>query len=113
MRLATGIRCVEGIDLLTLEGEIDFGTSEHFGDALQTLVLDRAGEVLVDLRRVGFMDSTGVHHLVAARRRLGLQGRQLAVVCAPGPVHDVFETVGLIEELDVHLTRAGAEGALS
>lgn len=113
MRLWTGIRSVDAIDLLTVEGEVDFGTSDAFGNALETLVLDRAGEVLIDLRRVGFMDSTGIHHLVATRRRLQSQGRQLAVVCAPGPVHDVLETVGLIDELDVHLTRSEAERSLS
>jgi anti-sigma B factor antagonist len=113
MRLAAAIRSVDAIDILALEGEIDFGTSDRFGDLLQMLLYDRAGEVLVDMRRVAFMDSTGVRQLVATRRRLGLQGRHLAVVCAAGPVHDVFETAGLLQELDVHQTRPGAERALS
>jgi anti-sigma B factor antagonist len=113
MRLAVSIRSVEEIDLLAVEGEIDFGTSDRFGSAISTLVLDRAGEVLVDLRRVGFMDSTGLHHLITAHRRLGRQGRKFALVCAPGPVYDVFVTAGLIDELAVHETRSGAERALS
>lgn len=113
MRLEVSVRSVDAIDLLAVEGEIDFGTSERFGEALRTVVLDRAGEVLVDLRDVAFMDSTGIHHLVAAQRRLALQGRQFALVCAPGPVHDVLETTGLLEQLGVHRTRGDAESALS
>jgi anti-anti-sigma factor len=113
VRLGVSIRSVDAIDVLALEGEIDFGTSDRFGEAIRTLVLDRAGEALIDLRRVGFMDSTGIHHLVVANKRLALQGRKLAVVCAPGPVYDILVTAGLIEELGVHETRADAEGALS
>ena len=106
------LRSVGDIDLMAFEGEIDFGTSERFEKALGTVVLDRAGQVLVDLRDVGFMDSTGIHHLVAAQRRLTLQDRQFALLCAPGPVRDVFETAGLMEQLGVHDTRAEAESAL-
>jgi anti-sigma B factor antagonist len=113
MPLEVSIRSVDGIDLLRAEGEIDFGTAERFDEALQTLVLDRVGEVLVDMRNVGFMDSTGIHHLIAAQRRLAVQGRQFVVVCAHGPVHDVFEATGLLEQLCVHETGGDGESALS
>ena len=63
------MRSVGEIDLLAFDGEIDFGTSERFETALGTVILDRAGHVLVDLRRVAFIDSTGIHHLVATQRR--------------------------------------------
>ena len=112
MRLAVNLSSVGEIDLLAFDGEIDFGTSERFETALGTVILDRAGQVLVDLRRVAFMDSTGIHHLVAAQRRLTLQGRQFALLCAPGPVHDVFQTAGMVEQLGVHDSPAEAERAL-
>jgi anti-anti-sigma factor len=113
MRLSASIRSVDAIDVVAVFGEIDFGTSDRFADALATLVYDRVGDGLIDLRRVGFMDSTGIHHLLGTQRRLARQGRQVAVVCAPGPVYDVLETAGLLDELSVHETRMGAERSLS
>jgi anti-anti-sigma factor len=113
MRLSATIRSVDAIDVVAVFGEIDFGTSDRFTDALATLVYDRVGDGLIDLRRVGFMDSTGIHHLLGTQRRLARQGRQLAVVCVPGPVYDVLETAGLLGELSVHETRTGAERSLS
>src|SRR3954447_658542 len=109
MRLSASIRSVDAIDVVALFGEIDFGTSDRFAAALATLVYDRLGGVLVDLRRVGFMDSTGIHPLPGTPRRPPRPRRQLAVVCAPGPVYDVLETAGLLAELSVHETRTGAE----
>jgi anti-sigma B factor antagonist len=112
MRLAVNLSSVGEIDLLACDGEIDFGTSDCFETALGTVILDRAGQVLVDLRGVAFMDSTGIHHLVATQRRLTLQGRQFALLCAPGPVLDVFHTAGMLEQLGVHDSPAAAESAL-
>lgn len=41
------------------------------------------------------------------------EGRQFALLCAPGPVHHVFQTAGMIEQLGVHDSPAEAESALS
>ena len=112
MRLAVNVSSVGEIDLLAVDGEIDFGTSERFETALGTVILDRAGEVLVDLRRVALMDSTGIHHLVAATAARPA-GAPVRAPVRPGPVHDVFQTAGMVEQLGVHDSPAEAERALS
>jgi anti-anti-sigma factor len=60
-----------------------------------------AGEVVLDLRGVVFMDSAGLHVLLGAHRRLTRASRSLAVLCDGGPVRRVIELAGLIETLGV------------
>jgi anti-sigma B factor antagonist len=64
---------------LTLSGELDLATAPD----LEQLVNDRvdAGrEVVVDLRPLEFMDSSGIRVLVAAHARAGRTGARLIVV---------------------------------
>jgi anti-anti-sigma factor len=67
--------------VLTLEGEFDFGVEERARAALEQT---RDARVLViDLRELTFMDSSGVHLLLEARDLCHASGRMLLVV--PGP----------------------------
>jgi anti-anti-sigma regulatory factor len=50
---------------------------------------------------VQFIDSSGLHVLLGAQRRLARQGRALAIVCTPGPVLRVFELSRLLDTLDI------------
>ena len=50
----------------------------------------QTGPVVVDLSAVAFMDSTGVHVLVATLRRLEPQNRPLAIVCREGARYTGF-----------------------
>ena len=67
--------------MLVLEGELDFGVEEQARAALERA---RDARVLViDLRELTFMDSSGVHLLLDARDQCRASGRMLIVV--PGP----------------------------
>ena len=57
-------------------------------------------DVIVDLRPVQFIDSSGLHVLLGAQRRLARQGRALGIICTPGPVLRVFELSRLLDTLD-------------
>ena len=55
------------------------------------------------------MDSTGVHALVDARRRLEAQNRRLAIVCRDGgQVHRLLALVGLLDAMAVYRSRESA-----
>jgi hypothetical protein len=63
----------------------------------------------VDLSDVPFMDSTGVHVLTEALRRLAPQNRPLAIVCHDGgQVHRVLALLGLLDALTVYSSRERA-----
>ena len=78
---AVSVRMEGECAVLVFEGELDFGVEEQARAALERT---RGARVLViDLRELTFMDSSGVHLLLEARDECRASGRMLLVV--PGP----------------------------
>jgi anti-sigma B factor antagonist len=98
----------DGYELLAAAGEIDIATSPRLIAALNEAVTDSTGSLVVDLSRVGFMDSTGLALLVRAQRRMRRRGRGFAVVCPEGPVRRIFEITDMIGILRVRTSRETA-----
>ncbi|HWK29527.1 MAG TPA: STAS domain-containing protein [Solirubrobacter sp.] len=94
--------------MLTVVGEIDLATTAAFRDALQAAVLAVEREVWIDLTRVDFMDSTGLHALLAVRQALECDGRALTVIVPDGSVRRTIELTGLEPLLNVHSDRESA-----
>jgi anti-anti-sigma factor len=55
----------------------------------------------LDLRKLNFMDSTGLRLLVQADARARESGHRLAIVRGPEAVHRVLEITGLDAKLDL------------
>lgn len=96
------------------EGEIDIATVPLIREALERADGDAALLVL-DFRRVEFMDTSGLQLLIQERRRAEEGGRRFAVVRGPGRVQRLLDIAGLTPSL--HLVDspeealAGAGGA--
>jgi anti-anti-sigma factor len=104
---------VERFELgLALRGELDAATAPQLEAALQEALLDSDGTFLLDLSGLKFMDSGGVNELLRARSLLGREERMLVLVCPPGPVVRVLETIGIADLFPRFATRAQAEQAL-
>jgi anti-sigma B factor antagonist len=91
----------EGRLHVTLRGELDLATAPEFEQLLDAAI-DAGQELLVDLRGLEFMDSSGVRVLVAAHTRAGRAGTRLIIV-RPGrdnPVARIIEVSGLDGELN-------------
>ena len=67
---------------LNLSGELDIATVGELEDALRTR-LDAGEDVVVDLRGLAFMDSSGVRALVAAHQSAQSGDASLVIVRAP------------------------------
>jgi hypothetical protein len=57
--------------------------------------------VIVDLRRLSFMDVAGMHVLLTAQRQAAERGRRLAFVRGPRAVQRLFSLVGVEPGLDL------------
>lgn len=91
-----------GAVVVTLRGELDLATAPEVEDAVLEPVR-AGGHVVLDLRGLDFMDSSGVRVLVAAHSAAQDGGGRLTIVrAAPGgPVQRVLEISGLEEVLEL------------
>jgi anti-sigma B factor antagonist len=99
--LAVERRSEDGIELVLVEGEVDIATAAKLISVLNSSVAEAIRSVVVDLTRVGFMDSTGLALLINANRRLSLRRKGFAVVCPPGQLRRVFEVTDMVDTLHV------------
>jgi anti-sigma B factor antagonist len=91
-----GFRRAGGRVVVDVAGELDLYTAPVLRDRLLD-VIDGQGNrfVAVDLGAVGFMDSTAVHVLVQALRKVRERGGELELVRVPPPARRVLDISGL------------------
>jgi anti-anti-sigma factor len=83
--------------VLAFEGELDFGVEQQARAAIE-----RAGHarvLVIDLRDLTFMDTSGIHLLLETRDRCRASGRMLLVVRGTALVHRGLVALGLEQEL--------------
>ena len=98
----------DGIEFVAVEGEIDIATSPRLISVLNDAVARSEYPIVVDLTKVGFMDSTGLALLLNAHRRVVRRGNGFSVICPPGPLQRVFEVTDMVETLQVRPDRDSA-----
>jgi anti-anti-sigma factor len=87
--------------LVRLSGELDISSAPKVEDELARVEPDRPELIVLDLRNLAFMDSTGLRLLIAADTRARQQQRRLAIVKGPEPVQRVFRITRLEERLEI------------
>jgi anti-sigma B factor antagonist len=86
----------DGGAVVTMLGELDMASAPELERVLNE-ALGYGGEVEVDMRGCGFMDSTGVAKLVSAARQLSERDSALHVKGAQDRVRRIFELAGLLD----------------
>ncbi len=81
---------------MTLLGELDLAAAPEVREVLSE-ALDHGGDVEVDMRACGFVDSMGIAAMVAAARQLAERGDTLRVKGAQERVRKIFELAGLLD----------------
>jgi anti-anti-sigma factor len=87
--------------LIVLDGELDIATTPVLEAELEKAEADSPGVVLIDLREVRFIDSTGLRALVAADYRAREAGRRVAIVRGSAAVERIFSLTRLGESLEL------------
>ena len=90
-------------DALTIrfEGDLGLGSGREVDRQLARLPLDGASEVIVDLRRAAFIDSTGLRVLLELLSRSRREGFALRVMPGDGQVRRAIEQSGLDTVLEL------------
>jgi anti-anti-sigma factor len=85
--------------VVTLHGEIDLATAQELEDALRQGLEEARRRLVVDLRALQFVDSTGLSVLMRLDRHARDSARQLVVVKGPPEIQRVFDITGVSDML--------------
>jgi len=85
--------------VIAVRGELDLASSPALQEELDRVATSDAKLLIIDLRNLDFMDSTGLSVLVRAHQRTEEQGRQLAMVKGPQQVQRLLSLTGVADRL--------------
>jgi anti-anti-sigma factor len=80
-------------------GELDLLTAKELDERLYDLRGAGFARIVLDLRRLAFLDSTGVRLIVVHDGLARENGCAFALIGGPPPVQRVFEVCGLLDRL--------------
>jgi anti-anti-sigma factor len=87
--------------VLELSGELDVSNANAAHKRMLGLDLRPGSQLVLDLRELTFMDSTGIRLILQASEHARMHGAGLVVVRPPAAVMRVISLVGLDEQLDI------------
>jgi anti-anti-sigma factor len=86
---------------VAVSGELDLSSALTFEEEIRHIEDCSAAPLLVlDLRALKFMDSTGLRLILSAHARALKQGRKLVIVQGGDAVRRIFRITGVIERLN-------------
>ena len=97
----------DGVTLVRPRGDLDVASAGTLDAALTGI--ERAEHLVLDLRGLTFIDSTGLHLLVALQQRAERDGFELSLLAPPAPLAKTIQLCGLhvtlpfVEVADLHV----------
>ena len=84
---------------LTPVGELDIATAPQLDQEVRSLLARSVREVVIDLSRLTFIDSSALRLFIVLNDRSSEQGWTLSLVRPTGQVRNVFEITGAEDNL--------------
>ena len=94
----------DGIEIVDVEGEIDVYTAPRLRELLIELVNSRFYQLVVNMEKVEFLDSTGLGVLVGGLKRVRAHDGSLDLVCTQDRILKIFRITGLTNVFGIHDT---------
>jgi anti-sigma B factor antagonist len=94
--------------LLAVEGQVDMHTSPELRGKLREAIERKATPMVVDLTKVGFIDSSGLATLIEALQATRKYGGKLRLFGLAPAVRNLFKLSNLISIFDIRETREDA-----
>jgi anti-sigma B factor antagonist len=90
---------VDRASVIVLSGELDLASAPALEDELERAVANSPDIVIVDLRALEFIDSTGLGLLIKAHRQAEAAGRRFAIVRGQRQVQRLLGVTGIDQRL--------------
>jgi anti-anti-sigma factor len=98
---AVDTHTTEGALTLVLSGELDLVAAPALERAMADQAQTDLDVIVIDLRRLDFMDSTGLHMVLRIQQSAHDAGRRFALIRGPDQVQRLFDLTGLTETLTI------------
>lgn len=95
---------VNSIPVIHIDGEVDLYNAKEVKDVIEGMVKNQKYEIVIDLEKVPFMDSSGIGTLVTGMYKLKKYHGNLKVTGVNGSVAKVFKLTGMESHLDIYPT---------
>lgn len=102
LKIESSSESVPGSIVFHLTGSLDVATSPKLKEVLSRVPGDDYGDVIVDLTRVEFLDSTGLGALMGAHRRAIERGGRVRLIVSDGPIARLLNITGLSRVFPVY-----------
>lgn len=87
--------------VIAVGGELDLASAPALAAELERATQSESELLVLDLRELEFMDSTGLSVIVKAHQRLTEEGRALSLVRGPQQVQRLLDLTGVAERLQL------------
>ena len=91
--------------VIALGGEVDLYTAPEFKERMVELIESGKKQIVVDLSKATFIDSTTLGVLVGGVKRLRPTGGSLSLVCTDQNITKIFEITGLDRVFPIYKSR--------
>ena len=104
MDLKLGHYSKDGIEVVDVEGEIDIYSAPRLRELLMDLASKNSYQLVINLDKVGFLDSTGLGVLAGGLKRVRAHDGSLDLVCTQERMLKIFKITGLTKVFGIHET---------
>ena len=108
MELTLSTRTAGPFEIIAVGGEIDVYTAPKLRERITELVDQGNLDIIIDLEKVEFMDSTGLGVLVGGLKRVRTHEGSLELVCTQERLLKIFRITGLGKVFAIHGSQAEA-----
>ena len=102
----------DGVTIVSPRGDIDAGSVEGFQNRLDELLRDGTRYFVIDLGRVGFVDSAGLSALVRLYKRVRLGEGDVRLAGVPPQVMEILDLTRLSRVFDIFSNSAEAAASI-
>ena len=90
-----------GSPMLRISGELDLASSPKLEEALERATATSPSLIIIDLRDLDFMDSTGLSVLIHAHQQAQQSGHRLGIVNGSQQIRRLLSLTGVADRLMV------------
>ena len=111
MDLSLDTRHEGGHTIIEVGGEIDVYTAPKLRDKITELVGNGEYNLVIDMEKVDFLDSTGLGVLVGGLKKVRAHDGSMELICSQDRLLKIFRITGLAKVFTIHDSESAALGA--